>query len=137
VYCLCPSVFCSAHPFSSLIHRRHIKPTAQANNRGVCHAQQHRPMIALRDLDYALSLFPALPHATFNRAHVHLILADVWSALVDIRTEQRVNASAYLGMLCQCAFNRQHPTKSQSNKSFVFTHKNELSVSATFSHSQR
>ena len=54
-------------------------------------------MLALRDLDYALSLFPSLPHATFNRAHVHLIVADVWSALVDIRAEQRVNASAYLG----------------------------------------
>ncbi len=54
-------------------------------------------MLALRDLDYALSLFPGLPHATFNRAHVHLIVADVWSALVDIRAEQRVNASAYLG----------------------------------------
>ena len=54
-------------------------------------------MLALRDLDHALSLFPALPHATFNRAHVHLIVADVWSALVDIRAEQRVNASAYLG----------------------------------------
>ena len=80
-------------------------------------------MVALRDLDYALSLFPALPHATFNRAHVHLILADVWSALVDIRTEQRVNASAYLGMMCQCAFNHQHtqPTASLCNQSFTLT----------------
>jgi tetratricopeptide (TPR) repeat protein len=67
-----------------------------ANNRGVCHAQQHRPTYALRDLDHALRLFPDLQHATFNRAHVHLTLTDVWSALNDIRTEIRVNNSVYL-----------------------------------------